>query len=132
MPTSRYNARGDTLIEILIAVVLVGVIFSAFMFALANGSGASTSQRNLVTADALLRDYAEGAKAAARAQCPTSTTYTTTTTTAPPGFSVTNGTGFTGTDGVCPTSTATVQEADFTVTVPGGTQRSLAIEVRTP
>lgn len=128
----RYGDRGDTLIEILMAVVLIGVTFSAFAIALATGSTSSTAHRDLVTADALLRDYAEGAKAAARAQCPASTTYTTTTTSIPSGFSVANGNGFTGTNGVCPTATATVQEADFTVTLPGGTQRSLAINVRTP
>jgi len=128
----RLGDRGDTLIEILMAVVLIGITFSAFVVALETNSTASSTHRNLVTADALLRDYAEGAMAAARAQCPTATTYTTTTTTVPAGFSVANGNGFTGTDGVCPASTATVQEADFTVTLPGGTQRSLAIDVRTP
>ena len=133
MPTPRYNDRGDTLIEILMAVVLIGLIFSGVVIALATSSTASTTHRNLVTADALLRDYAEGAKAAARTQCPTSTTYTTTTTTTiPTGFSVANGNGFTGTNGQCPTVPATVQEADFTVTLPGGTKRSLAFDVRTP
>jgi prepilin-type N-terminal cleavage/methylation domain-containing protein len=132
MPAPRYNDRGDTLIEILMAVVLIGVIFSAFVIALETNSTASTTHRNLVTADALLRDYAEGAKAAARTQCPTSTTYTTTTTSLPTGFSVANGNGFTGTTGQCPTGPATVQEADFTVTLPGGTKRTLAIDVRTP
>jgi len=139
VPRPRYNDRGDTLIEILMAVVLIGLIFSGFATALATSSTASAEHRNLVTADALLRDYAEGAKAAARAQCPTSRTYTTTTTTLPTGFSVANGNGFSGTNGLCPTDTASVQEADLTVclhappcTPPSGVTKSLAFDVRTP
>src|SRR5438105_4092382 len=78
VPRPRYNDRGDTLIEILMAIVLIGVIFSAFVIALETNSTASTTHRNLVTADALLRDYAEGTKAAVRHDCnvPSPTTYT--------------------------------------------------------
>src|SRR2546429_5516867 len=65
-PTPGYNDRGDTLIEILMAVVLIGVIFSAFVIALETNSTASTTHRNLVTADAVLRDYAEATKQAVR------------------------------------------------------------------
>jgi type II secretory pathway pseudopilin PulG len=124
--------RGETLLEILITIVIMGAVFSAFFVAISSSSSASTAHRNYVTADALLRDYAEAAKAGARAACPTSTTYTTTTTSLPAGFSVTNGTGFTGTVGVCPADTSSVQEAQITVTLPSGVTRSLQIDVRTP
>ena len=123
MPTSRYNDRGDTLIEILIAVVLIGVIFSAFMIALETAQTASTRHRNLVTADALLRDYAEGAKAASpTAQCPTSTTYTTDNDNRPAGrsmLSAKSAAGFTGSTMACALRRQRrhrAGESDFTVT----------------
>src|SRR5690242_19452247 len=124
--------RGDTLIEVLIAVVIIGIIFSAFFVAISTGSSASAAHRNYVTADALLRDYAEAAKSAARADCPTSTTYTTTTTSLPTGFSVANDAGFVNGSGECRPDTASVEEAQFTVTLPGGNTRTLQIDVRTP
>ena len=124
--------RGDTLLEVLLAVVIIGVVFSAFFVAISTGSATSAAHRNYVTADALLRDYAEAAKSAARAQCPTSTTYTTTTTSLPTGFQVSNTAGFVGTDGSCPANAASLQKAEFTVTLPGGVTRSLQIDVRTP
>ena len=127
----RLGDRGDTLIEILLAVVVIGAVFSAFFVAISTGSSAAAAHRNYVTADAILRDYAEAAKSAARADCGTSTTYTTTTTTRP-GFTVANGAGFSGTDGVCPADTSSVQKASFTVTLPGGATRSIEIDVRTP
>jgi prepilin-type N-terminal cleavage/methylation domain-containing protein len=127
-----YAERGDTLIEVLLAVVIIGVVVSAFFFAMSTGSMASAAQRDFVTADALLRNYAEAAKSAARSDCPTSTTYTTTTTSLPAGFAVTNTAGFVGTDGVCPADTASVQKATLTVTLPDGVAKSLDIDVRTP
>ena len=131
-PRQTRGDRGDTLLEILLAVVIIGAIFSAFFVAISTSTSASTAHRNFVTADTLLRDYAEAAKAAARADCPTSTTYTTTTTTPPTGFTVANGTGFVSGTGVCPASASSVQEAEFTVTLPGGATRTLQIDVRTP
>jgi prepilin-type N-terminal cleavage/methylation domain-containing protein len=128
----RRSDRGDTLIEVLLAIVIIGVVFSAFFFAMSTGSKASAAQRDFVTADALLRNYAEAAKSAVRADCPTSTTYTTTTTSVPTGFTLTNTAGFVGTDGTCPTDTSSVQKAALTVTLPNGATKSLEIDVRTP
>jgi Tfp pilus assembly protein PilV len=130
--TRQIHQEGETLVEILIAIVVISVVFSAFAIASATSSTSSAAHRNLVTADALLRDSAEGAKSAARAECPTSSTYTTTTTSLPVGFSVTAGpTGFVGVNGICP-SASRVQQADLKVTMPGGTTRSLSIDVSTP
>jgi prepilin-type N-terminal cleavage/methylation domain-containing protein len=132
-PPPRFDDRGDTLLEVLLAIVLIGIVFSAFFAAISTSSTASNTHRNFVTADALLRDYAEAAKSAARTDCRTSTTYTTTTTSLPTGFSVTAGpVGFTGTNGLCPADAASVQQADFTATLPGGMTRTLEIDVRTP
>jgi prepilin-type N-terminal cleavage/methylation domain-containing protein len=129
---SHRNDRGDTLLEIIITVVIIGIVVGAFFAAISTGSTASAAHRNYVTADALLRDYAESAKSAARADCPTSTTYTTTTTSLPAGFSMTNGAGFVGTDGVCPDDTSSVREAELTVTLPDGATKTLQIDLRTP
>jgi prepilin-type N-terminal cleavage/methylation domain-containing protein len=129
---ARRPDRGDTLIEVLLTIVIMGVIFSAFFAAISTSSSASVAHRNFVTADALLRNAAEGAKSAARANCATSTTYTTTTTTLPAGFSLSNDIGFAGADGLCPTSISSVQTAQFTVTLPSGATRSLQIDVRQP
>jgi prepilin-type N-terminal cleavage/methylation domain-containing protein len=131
VPTPRYNDRGDTLIEILMAVVLIGVIFSAFVIALETNSTASTTHRNLVTADALLRDYAEATKAAVRDDCnvPSPTTYTPPTMSAA-GFSFSSVSNPAGQN--CPAPT-TVQRVDLTITeLPSGPSRTLSIDVRTP
>jgi prepilin-type N-terminal cleavage/methylation domain-containing protein len=129
---ARRTARGDSLIEVLIAVVIIGAIFAAFFAAISTSSSTSAAHRDFVTADALLRDYAEAAKAAARADCPTSATYTTTTTSLPTGFTVSNGEGFVGTDGICPGGPTSVQRAALLVTMPNGVTKSLEIDVRAP
>jgi prepilin-type N-terminal cleavage/methylation domain-containing protein len=127
----RYNDRGDTLIEILMAVVLIGVIFSGFVIALETNSTTSSEHRNLVTADALLRDYAEATKAAVRHDCNVAspTTYATTTTSVA-GIRFNSASTPAGQN--CPAPT-TVQRVDLTVTVlPNGPSRTLSIDVRTP
>jgi type II secretory pathway pseudopilin PulG len=58
--------RGDTLIEIILTVVIVAVAISALISSLATAGAASTAQRQSVVADAILRNYAEAAKHAAR------------------------------------------------------------------
>jgi prepilin-type N-terminal cleavage/methylation domain-containing protein len=128
VPTPRYNERGDTLVEILMAIVLIGVLFSGFVIALRTNSTASAEHRNLVTADKLLRDNAEATKAAVRHDCAISTTYTTTTTSLP-GFNLSSVSTPAGQN--CP-AVAAVQQVDLTVTTPNGPSRTLQIDVRTP
>ena len=123
MQTSRPNEAGDTLAEIVIAIVIIGIIAGSFFAAIATTATASKSQRDLVTADAALRDYTESIKADARRDCPNSSTFTTTTI---PGVVVTSNTN------QCPVDTTSVQQVDLTAHLPNGTLKHLSIDVRTP
>jgi prepilin-type N-terminal cleavage/methylation domain-containing protein len=67
--------RGESLIEIIIAIVIMGIVFGAFFSAVITTSSASTALKNLVVADALLRDSAELTKSAVRHDCTVGTTY---------------------------------------------------------
>lgn len=50
---------GDTLIELLIAVVIIGIAVSALLSALITSLTASAEHRSLATIDTVLRSYAE-------------------------------------------------------------------------
>ena len=67
----RNNETGDTLLEILLALVVIGLVVGAFMATFSTQGTASTAQRSLVTADGILRSYAEATKTAVRKQCTT-------------------------------------------------------------
>ena len=118
---------GETLIEILISIVVMGAVFGAFFSAIATTSTATKSHSYFVTADAVLRDYAETAKQATRDFCTSGNTGTAipVTFTPPSGYSVA-ATGLT-----CPSLT-TVNLVDITATLPNGATKHLNIEVRTP
>jgi type II secretory pathway pseudopilin PulG len=118
------NERGDTLVEIIIAIVLIGAISSAFAIAIATGSTASAEHRNLVTADALLRSSAEATKAAARAQCNAGDVGAPITVGYPPSVVATAGPN-------CP-ALDNVSQVDLKATLPNGTTRLLSIDVRAP
>ena len=62
----RRDERGETLVEILIAVVIIGLVVGAIFATYATAATASKAQRDFVTADAELRDYAEAIQAAAQ------------------------------------------------------------------
>ena len=88
--SSRRSEAGETLLEIIMALVIIGLVVSAYFATYSASALGSTSQRDLVTADGLLRRYAESIKGAIRHDCASSTTYTTSTsTTIPANFSVT-------------------------------------------
>ena len=125
-PHDRSEA-GETLIEILISIVLMGAVFAAFFSAIATTSTATKSHRYFVTADAVLRDYAETAKQATRDTCTSGNTGAAipVTFTPPSGYSVA-ATGLT-----CPSLT-TVNSVAITATLPNGVTKRLDIEVRTP
>jgi type II secretory pathway pseudopilin PulG len=63
----RGNEGGETLVEILISIVIIGLVSGAIFATYATSATAAKSQRDFVTADAELRDYAEAVQAAAQA-----------------------------------------------------------------
>ena len=62
MRTHRDDERGDTLIEILLAIVLIGLMMGVLYASITMGATGSNTQKNLATADGILRNYAESAK----------------------------------------------------------------------
>jgi hypothetical protein len=125
--TDRRSEAGETLLEIIMALVIVGLVVSAYFATYTTSALGSTSHRDLVTADGLLRGTAESIKGAIRHDCATSTTYTTTTTSIPPGFTIPPPTATQD----CPPSTST-QPIEITVQLPNGATKELNIEVRSP
>ena len=60
------NQRGDSLIEIIIAIVVIGLVVSAVVAAISTSENGSASHRELVTGDTVMRNYAEAVKQAVR------------------------------------------------------------------
>src|SRR5437016_3715398 len=130
MRRTRPDEAGDSLVEIVLALVIIGVVIGAFVSTFSTGATASSAHRHLVTADAVLRDYAEQTKAEARDGCSSGSSFTMTYPAPgiPAGFSVDPPVGTTT---ACPPET-TVQRLDLKVTMPNGQQKAMSIEVRTP
>lgn len=134
MRTSNRDEGGESLIEVLLSLVIIGIIVSAFFAAIATTSNASKTHRDLVSADAMLRDSAELTKTAVRRDCSNGNTYSVTYSSLPPR------TGFTYpadvTNRPCPPLTGDpatqVPTVTLVVTTPGAHTKSLAIMVRTP
>ena len=133
---------GETLVEILFAIVLVSLTFSALFTSLATAGTAGNAQRVSVQADAVMRNFAEATKAAVRS-CGTgvvpATTYTVVyplpTQTLPVGFTPTvTGTGAgtgVGVSSTCPLVTVP-QLLTLKVTGPLGFSATMLIKVITP
>ena len=117
---------GVTLVEIIIAIVVMSITVSALFAALATGTTASQRHRDVVTADAILRGYAEATKLAYRSHCSPPSGSFSVSYSAPSGFSVNALTNQT-----CPAVTTT-QQVQLTVTLPNATTKPLFIRVRTP
>jgi type II secretory pathway pseudopilin PulG len=125
----RHGEAGESLVEILIAIVIIGIVMGAIFATYATASTSAKSERDFVTADAVLRNYAEATEQAVRTTCtsgnpgsPFAVTY------APPsGYTVSAGAG----QLKCPAVT-TVGLVAITVTLPSGSTRTLSIDVRTP
>jgi hypothetical protein len=129
------DERGETLLEIVIALVVMGLVVGAFFATYATQGSGSTAHRELVTADAVLRGYAESTKSAVREQCEdaAATQFTVSFTSQDPAFTVNP-----LVNQPCPpretTSTATSPwpPVAVTVTMPNGNTRSLSLVVRSP
>jgi len=134
MKAIRRTEAGETLLEVIMALVVIGLVVSAYFATFSTQSSASTTHRNLVTADGVLRGYAETIKAAVRDSTNGCGKLNPTTFTAsytpPSGFTVSSTPGVSGQ--TCPPAT-TVQLEHLTVSWgPNGMSRSLDINVRTP
>ena len=70
----RSSEAGETLVEMLIAIVIIGIAVTAILGALLTSMTASTQHRGLAVEDTLLRSYAEQAKQQIELQTPTSST----------------------------------------------------------
>ena len=117
--------RGETLVEILLTVIIVGLTVTALVSSLATVSSAGNSQRNSVRADVVLRNYAEATKLATQS-CVAGGTYNVVNVPAPPaGFTVA------GAGTQCPLSGATTK-LTLSVNGPTGLHESMDIWVRTP
>jgi type II secretory pathway pseudopilin PulG len=124
----KHSERGETLIEIICSVVLIGAVVAAIFANYSTATRASSTQRNLVTADVILRRYAESLQAAVQKDCATATTFTTTTTSLPPHFSAAPVLPLGST---CPSATS-LEVATVNVVTPNGRTRSVQTELRSP
>lgn len=116
---------GDTLLEILFAVVIIGLTVAALMSSLANAGNAANVQRNSVQVDLVMRNFAEATKSAVQ-NCVAGGTYTVTYT-PPAGFAA----SATPAGNQCPTvSTPVVLQLN--VTAPLGLRQAMQIRIRTP
>ena len=136
MNKTEQGQQGETLVEILIAIVLIGAIVGAYFASYSTSAMGSKAHRDLVTADGILRSYAESVKQAV--QDPTngcgnsSVTTFTAAYVVPPEFSgdysVSSTPSVVGQ--ACPPKTS-VQNEHLVVTLPDHSTRSLDIRVRT-
>jgi hypothetical protein len=125
---SRVSPRrdvGETLIEIMLTIVIVGVTVTALLASLATAGNAGNAQRNGVKADFVMRNYAEATKSAAQT-CTVGGTYVVVyPLTLPTGFAVS------GAGTACP-PVATPVLLTLKVTGPASFQLTMQIRVSTP
>jgi type II secretory pathway pseudopilin PulG len=116
---------GESLVEIVFTVVIVGVAVAGLVSGLATAASAGAVQRSAAIADTVLRNAAEATKAAART-CTAGGTYSIDYT-PPAGYQL----RVTPSDGRCPDPTTT-SLLTLSVTGPSGVDQSLQIRIRTP
>lgn len=116
---------GETLIEVVLTVVIVGLTVTSLLSSLGTASNAGTVQRSGVESDVVMRNYAEATKAAVQ-QCGYPGSYTVVYQ-QPPGFTVS------GAGSTCPDPNATtLAPLQLKVVDPRGRQVTMSIKVRTP
>jgi Tfp pilus assembly protein PilE len=124
-PRARDDA-GETLVEIVLTVVIIGLTVTALISGLATVSSASQSHRDDVRSDAVVRNYAEATKAAVRTCTGKSKTYTVSYS-PPKGFTV----SVSPADSICP-AVDSARTLTLQVTGPSGVRSSMQIAVRAP
>jgi type II secretory pathway pseudopilin PulG len=127
MDRAHRTQAGDSLIEIIFAIVVIGLVVSAITAAISTSENGSAAHRQLVTADTVMRDYAEAVKQAVRSTCTSAGgTWSTGSFTPVTGYTATTPSSHT-----CPdvTTTAVVR---LDVGLPNGGTKSMDIAVRTP
>jgi len=117
--------RGETLVEIIITVLIIGIAVTALVSGLATSAAAGGAHRTNVSTDATMRNYAEATKAAVRT-CEPGETYVVDFT-PPAGYSV----AVSPPTHRCPDVDET-ELLTLTVLGPTGVQQSMEIKVRTP
>jgi len=126
---TRSREAGDSLIEIILAMVIIGAVVSALLAAIVTNQNGSTAARSFVTADHVLRNYAESVKQTVRTSCTAPGVVWTPSYTAPAGYTISS---LSSAMRTCPAVTS-VQQVDLSVTLPNGsTVKRLSIAVRTP
>jgi len=153
MPRRHRPDRGDTLIEVLLALVVIGLSVVAILGGLAASIGGSATHKGLSTIDAMLRSYAEDLTDQVEleaspiyAACPswTASSYNGTAVnyTAPAGYTVgissvqyfdsaASQTSSTPWDGVCTNPTG-LQLVTLSATGPNNTAQTLEVGLRPP
>jgi len=121
----RTNDNGETLLEIVLTIIIIGITVTALISGLATASTAGNAHRANVSSDAVMRSYAEAAKLASR-QCAPG---------APLAIEFLPLAGYTvrvePEAPVCP-AVSTTQLLQLTVTAPEGLTQRMEIRVRTP
>lgn len=116
---------GDTLVEVVLTVVIVGLTVTALLSALANAGNAGNVQRSSVQMDETMRNFAEATKSAAQ-QCSPGGTYAVVF--APPaGYTV----SASPSGNTCPPVTSPLL-LNLMVQGPLGVHETMQIVVRTP
>ena len=118
---------GETLVEVLLTVVIVGLTVTSLLSSLGTTSKAGAAQRVGVQSDVVMRNYAEATKAAVQTQCVAAGGTYNVGYVQPPGFSVS------GAGSSCPSpSSTTLTPLQLKVVDPLGRQLTMSIKVRTP
>jgi len=147
----RGSEQGETLVEILVAVAILGLAATALLGALGTVTTASTLHRQQATAETAIRSYAEAVQAVGYRDCTASLTYTATDVgyVAPAGFAAAvvgvaywDGTGFSAPGGPpsatagCPRVTSTSPQLQLVTlevhSADGKESETVKLTVRSP
>ena len=132
---NRRDDKGETLIEVLAAIIILGTAIAALLSGLGTAVLNSSRHRDSATGNALLRGYAEALKQSTRAgyrtNCPTSYPVSPTAYTLPSGWAVPTNTVI----NPCPFGAGSdlgTQRVTITIVTPKNVSQSLDVWVRKP